>query len=395
MPNREGQAIAPPSAEVAKLEAGLSKALNSLTDQMRQMRLDGKNVLPLRPGFGTLGQPIVVYANYFQIIAKEKLELHKYNIKIAGDLQPSQAKRKRIISLLLEDLNLNQPYRTNFRDILVTTTPILAIKKGVQRKVIFRAEGEDLPKPNPVVHDVLITYDDHFLVSDVLSYLDPANTNVPVPPDTEKVIQVLNAAFNHGPYERENIAAIISGTGLNKYFNLARNDGDGTFTGLGNGIEAMRGFIKSVRLGTGRLLLNVNVTSGVFVQPCRLDELIRRFNEPNLYRLGKKLKGLRLKRTHLPERRNKSGKSFPSAATIWGLASREDGRSLEKPPIVKSYGAGPKDVEFWLRPLGSSPSATKSAKGGKAPAGNSGAASAQGRYISVLSYFKQSECPFF
>jgi len=380
--NREGLPVPPPTPIITRMEDGLTKAGNSLAAKMDQVRLDGKIVLPLRPGYGTQGKAIVVYANYFQIFAKDKLQIHKYNVTIGGNAQPSQAKRKRIISLLMEDLNLQIPYRTNFRDILCTTAPIPDIKTSVQKKITYRADGEDQPKPNAVVYDVTLTYDDHFVVADLLAYLDPSNTNIPAPADTEKVVQALNAIFNHDPSDRGGIAAVISKTGLNKYFSMAHNNGDGsgTFTALGNGIEAMRGFIKSVRLGTGRLLLNVNVTSGVFVQPCRLDKLMDRFNV-NLYQLEKKLKRLRVTRTHLKPKKNKSGRVFPSVATIWGLANKSDGASLEHPPQVVTHG-GPKNVSFWLRPPGSSSLGSESEKGKKSPAVTSG-----GRYITVYDYF--------
>lgn len=379
--NRGGLPVPPPTPIITRMEDGLTKAGNSLPAKMDQVRLDGKIVLPLRPGYGTLGKAIVVYANYFQIFAKEKLQIHKYNVTIGGNAQPSQLRRKRIISLLIEDLDLQIPYRTNFRDILCTTAPIPNIRTSVQKKVTYRADGEDEPKPNPVVYEVTLTYDDHFVVADLLAYLDPSNANIPAPADTEKVVQAFNAIFNHGPYDRDGIAAVISKTGLNKYFSMAHNkDGSGTFTALGNGIEAMRGFIKSVRLGTGRLLLNVNVTSGVFVQPCRLDKLMDRFNATG-YQLEKKLKRLHVMRTHLKPKKSKNGREFPSMATIWGLANKSDGASLEHPPQVVTFG-GPKQVSFWLRPQGSSSLGSKLEKSKKSPAATSG-----GRYITVYDYF--------
>lgn len=47
--------------------------------------------------------------------------------------------------------------------------------------------------------------------------------------------------------------------------------------------------------------------------------------------------------THLAEKKSKAGESIPRVKTIYGLASKDDGHGLDHPPLVRSFGAGPKD----------------------------------------------------
>lgn len=60
------------------------------------------------------------------------------------------------------------------------------------------------------------------------------------------------------------------------------------------------------------------------------------------------LKRTRVRTTHLPERRNGSGEVVPRIKTTFGLARPNDGYGLAHPPKVRVFGAGPRDVEFWL-----------------------------------------------
>jgi hypothetical protein len=97
---------------------------------------------------------------------------------------------------------------------------------------------------------------------------------------------------------------------------------------------------------------------------------------------------------HLPEKR--SG-VVPQAKTIFGLARKDDGHRMAHPPHTRLYGAGAKDVEFWLDGKASSSSRPKAeAKGGakgkekgKAEPENS-AVSGSGKYISVFDFFRTS-----
>lgn len=60
--------------------------------------------------------------------------------------------------------------------------------------------------------------------------------------------------------------------------------------------------------------------------------------------------------THLAAKKNKAGESIPRVKAIYGLASKHDG--LYRPRLVKGFGAGPKDVKFFLHDSTGAPSSS-------------------------------------
>ena len=378
-----GPTIAPPpNADVRKMEDG-RKVGGELDKMFEKMRLDGKNALPPRPGYNDEGKEIQVYANYFPVKIG-KTYIYKYNVAFVGP-QPPQAKKGRLLQLLVEgeDLGLSKiPYRTNFRDIICTTEPInhknLKLVGGHEQLTItYIPEWEDPPAPDAVdtprererqVFKAQITYDVMFDLTDLTSRLDPREAK-PLPERVESIIQALNAMFNHNPYANENTVAVVAKTGLNKYYDKRRPPGpfgvaEATFHHLGDGFEAIRGFIKSVRLGTGRILLNVNVATGVFVQPVSLAYYYKQaLSKHSVADKEKRMKLLRVGRLHL--KKEKGGKRIFPPATILGFARQNDGqgmshqspdpkKSKEKrpPPSINPRAfdnggrPGPKDVKF-------------------------------------------------
>ena len=353
-------------------------------DQMfEKMRLDGKNALPLRPGYNDEGKEIQVYANYFPVKIG-KTYIYKYNVAFLGP-QPPQAKKGRLFQLLVEgeDLGLTKiPYRTNFRDIICTTEPIkykkLDREGGTEQlTIIYIPEWEDPPAPGATdtprirerqVFKAQITYDFMFDLTDLKSRLDPREAK-PLPERVESIIQALNAMFNHNPYANEDTVAVVAKTGLNKYYDKRRPPGsfgvaEATFHHLGDGFEAIRGFIKSVRLGTGRILLNVNVATGVFVRPVSLayyfSQVLANYSMADK---EKRMKLLRVGRLHL--KKEKGGKRIFPPASVLGFARQNDGQGMGAPspdpkkPKEKRYPPrfnprafdnggrpGPKDVKF-------------------------------------------------
>lgn len=178
---------------------------------------------------------------------------------------------------------------------------------------------------------------------------------------------------------------------------------------LGAGLYALRGFFSSVRVATCRILVNVNVSHAAFYDAIPLDQLVQKYgpaNQFNRIKLQSFLKRVRVKVIHLAEKKNKAGESIPRVKTIFGLANKDDGHSLDHPPWVQSFGAGSKDVEFFLDDSPGAPSSSsagqaagtssgkkkcKGAKGGKGGASSHGPGqnvSQGGRYISVYEFFR-------
>jgi eukaryotic translation initiation factor 2C len=329
---------------------------------------------PLRPGYGTQGIPIVVYANYYELVTKPELALFRYHVAVdpvGGAPKPSKKKMNRLFQLLLEDPRF-QNVKTDYKALVVSSKRLPDMPVDIV--IPFRSEGEDEASENAHNYRYSIQETGTIPVASLIQYLQSTAAGVPVFSQRDEIIQCLNAVLGHYAHSNPGIAAI----GQNKYFSLDRNPAN--FKVLGGGLEALRGFIKSVRTGTSRILLNVNVSHAVCYESVKLDVLMKKFGTANKAALTKYLKYVRIQRIHLPVKKNKAGSNIPNVKTIWDLATTNDGFDSEHPPQVLRYGAGPKDVKFFLNDT------SLSKKASKKPAKQDGG----GRYISVYDYFTQS-----
>ncbi|KAH7014059.1 ribonuclease H-like domain-containing protein, partial [Macrophomina phaseolina] len=200
-----------------------------------------------------------------------------------------------------------------------------------------------------------------------------------------------NIVIGHHPKAASHIASI----GANRYFDLTASVSERM--SLGAGLQAIRGFFVSVRAATARVLVNVQVKHAAFYEDGPLDRIMAahlRDNGQSKTRLANFLKKLSVDVTHIV-RHNRAGHRVPRIKQIVGLVTREDGRGLQHPPIVADFGAGPKDVKFFLNgqaegPVGKSkdPSGTGGKKG-KKPAKAGPERHFQTGYISVYDFFRQ------
>jgi hypothetical protein len=311
------------------------------------------------------------------------LTLYRYDIAVS----PSAAGKKatQIVALLLE----TEPFAGFLSELVTDFKSTLISRRKLENdqfvvEIRYRAEGQHEPRENATLYRVRIQYTDSLSTAQLVSYLESASPSVRLD-DVLPVVQGLNIFINHYAKSTGNLAAI----GASKTFSLGPRAAKWD---LGTGLTALRGFFTSVRLATCRILVNINVTHGAFYDAVSLDKLILKhgFGSYNYNRrkLGRFLDKIRVRTTHLPEKKNRAGEVVPRIKTIYGLAGGNDGHSLAHPPRVKEYGAGAKDVEFWLeRPSQSSRSVT-TAKGigkGKVKQGDPA-----GRYISVYQFFLQS-----
>lgn len=370
-----GGGIPTPDAKVTQTEDEFIKKTSGI-QALGSLSLT--STFPGRPGHGTQGKPIVVFANYFEIATMPDLCFYRYSVDVKAEgkaPKPSKVKTKRLITLLLETEDFREAL-TDFRSMLLS----LARLPNVPRDTVipFRGEGEDNPPATPANYRITIQETGTLLVSQFLDYLKSARTDTSPFPQRYEVLQALNTIIGHFPQLRSDLVTI----GQNKHFRVNPADS----ADLGGGLQALRGFFKSVRPATNRLLLNVNVSHAVCFAPLRLDTLMGQLNlRHNLPRMAKKLKLIRLQRLHLEGRKNKAGQVIPSVVSFWDFATSNDGQSEANPPQIRNYAAGPKDVKFFLAGTASSTSKGLSGKGGKATR------SAGGGYISVWDYFSRSK----
>jgi hypothetical protein len=283
---------------------------------------------------------------------------------------------------------------SDFKANLISRTKIPDMEVTVQ----YRAELEDepLPEGRGNQYRLKIAHNGTLEVGDLLDRLRSAQaTNPNFGSDRmNEFFQGLNILLGHYPQSKSDQITTIAG---NKHylFNENRVEWD-----LGGGLSALRGYFRSVRMGTGRMLVNVNVSHAVFFRPGPLRELINMFfssiGGENWYQAERFLKKVRVKLTHLPVKKNKSGKEIPRVKTIIGLANNNDGAGMEHPPQVGRYPAGAKDVKFYLDTEGNASSSSTKPSAKDTP-GKPGAKKDKPKvhkgYISVYDYFQKGTFP--
>ena len=349
--------------------------------------------LPLRPGFGVLGREVLLWTNYFKLVSEGDLTLYRYSVEIRPEgagRTPAGKKAKRVLQLLLEEhLQLYQnEVVTDFRSNIISRNDIKIEEDGYV--VTYRAEDEDDPAPNAKQYRVRLQATAVLTVSELIDYLTSSQAGSMFG-SKEEIIQALNIVVGHHPKAASNITTV----GANRHFD--RNSGPQDKMSLGAGLQAIRGFFVSVRAATARILVNVQVKNMAFYDEGPLDGIMHVYmqqNGPNTLYLANFLKKLSIDVTHIA-RTNRSGSRIPRIKTIQGLATKDDGRNQAHPPIVTQYGAGAKEVQFYLDDAGAGASGKAGASGGgkkgkKTPKAGPEAAS-RGNYVSVYEFFRQSK----
>lgn len=376
---------------------------------MSALSLDtDKTVMPPRPGYGSEGAPITVFANYVELFAKPDLSLFSYDI---SEISPEVAGKKRIqvIRLMVNEAPELAAYRndmvTDFKSTLISRKELDLEGEPPVITVTYKNEGEDDPKERATQYKVQFSKTKALSVGDLMSYLtstNPANLY----DNKQDMIQALNIFLKHYAKSTDSLATI----GASKTFSMSQ--GADSYD-LGRGLTALRGFFTSVRAATNRVLVNINVSHGAFYQEGLLTQLINAYypqrTERGMRVLEKFLKRVRVRTTHLKAKTNKKGEPILRAKAVAALAKKSDGRKLAHPPQVSQTGAGPKDVKFWLedRLPSAAPSSVPGAdaspatpakkgkgkgKGGKATTGPqpATAGTGAGRYVSVHDHFKNN-----
>lgn len=282
---------------------------------------------------------------------------------------------------------LEEHFASNLKSIATDykSTLISAVElpnKGAY-DVRYRDEYEDEYPEDPKIYRVTCQATGSLQPSDLFSYLSSTSAMAMFESKAE-ILQAMNIVMGHSPKSDRSIASV----GASKHFSVHPDSAE-RFD-LGGGLQVLRGFFVSVRTATARLLVNVQVKYAACYEEGPLKTVISAYqnaNSQNLYKLESFLKRVKVRVMHI-QRKNKV-----RIKTIAGLATLRDGSSLEHPPRVTAYGAGPKDVAFFLNPgqqQSAQPGAGGSGKGkkGKKKDPKTGPEPA-GRYISVADFFLQ------
>ncbi|KAM6486442.1 Piwi-domain-containing protein [Trichoderma sp. SZMC 28011] len=360
--------IPAPDKTVTKTEDALIAPVKSVD----LSTLGLQDLLPRRPAYGTKGAEVTLWANYVSLTASSKLVLYRYEMSVTPATTGN--KLTQVVRLLLEAPELAEYKHGLVSDFRKT---ILSRQKFSDRtiNIAYRSIGQDEPKEDGVQFQVKLQLTNTLATSELIEYLTSTNPSAQYD-EKLPLIQALNIFLKHYAKSGDNLVSMGSAeSGSSKTF--AIGELSDTWD-LGNCLTAIRGFFASVRAATARVLVNINVSQAAFFQEGPLDQFILRLGTlGGLPKLHTFIKGIRIRVTHLPDKLNRRGKPVSRVKTIWSLATKNDGQGLKNPSRVKAFGAGPKDVQFWLK--GDLKDTKK--QGGK------GAKAQGGQYISVYDFF--------
>ncbi|KAK1972031.1 piwi domain-containing protein [Colletotrichum sublineola] len=362
-----------------------------LVKKMSSMTITEANaaaLMPRRPAYGTSGNKVLLWANYFRLTVNPNT-VYRYNLEVrkgetkekergntekakgkgkgkpqgSGDGPPSTIparKLKIILQHAIEELRRLEPgaiVATEFKSQLVSLKKLkLAINPIA---VIFKQEGSDRQES----YLVTIVGETEAPLADMKDYLktmidrsDPDEAHFP---RFATSVDALGVILGYAPRSSEQVTAI----GKGRFFPWGPGAASAQL-GYNDPLTAIRGYFQSVKLGTGRMLLNVNVTHGVFKTPVNVGELCRWFRvavfgqgDPaaakntrmRLRTLSKFLARTRV----LVKFRDSNNKEITGKKTILGLADRFDvsqsvlGRDVLFQPEF-NHG-GPREVKFNLQ----------------------------------------------
>ncbi|GJE99955.1 Piwi-domain-containing protein [Phanerochaete sordida] len=234
--------------------------------------------MPLRPGFGTKGQPQTLRANFFALRLPKDLTIHDYEVVITG--QPKEdvrrARKARIFDLLE-----SSPECAPFRDHIAhdKSARLVSAKKlpqPFQVAILFFEEGAPAPGNNAPVYTVEVKYIRTLNKREIDPHLEGQDRSFDALPHISALnLIVQKHASKHGvrvggDEERDEKKR----QGKSKYFFPAEER-----FALGLGIEACRGFYVSIRPNFKQLMVNINACMTAFYVPGNLAEAMLVFQQ--------------------------------------------------------------------------------------------------------------------
>ena len=353
-------------SKVAAAEEAYSQELKNGLPNLGRLNLT-ETAFPPRPGFGTKGRAITVFANYFVLNPPAKLCAEKYSITINdGKWTGGRRKRNQAITQALERIPDYEQKKhfiaTDYATFLVAIRPLGFDTKTMEFR--YMEADEDVPRERAealtVKFEKVIEHD----IDDLLHYLNNPATRGDLP-NKEDLRNVLNIWLRQLG-KANSIDGTMTTVGQKTY------DLNAPSMELGEGLLALQGFFSSIKFASTRILVNVNVSTGAFITPADLPYIMRQFGGPrNIGRLEKFLKGVRVELTHIRPK-VKRGITYPRIKTIEGFARTRDGSQMTHPPKVQRDYAGAREIMFWREESPGAPPAPtsgKGKKGGKAGAG--------------------------
>ncbi|KAG8671632.1 hypothetical protein FPOAC1_004884 [Fusarium poae] len=401
-----------PDAAVTKLEDEVVKNQNNsvaqLTSNMSKLGVEEKEDLgkfPARPAFGNKGRSVILWANYYQVDTKVPM-LYKYTISIKeivteseeksnepaaaqpmgkgkGKGKPGKPKKsgthevkgRKLFLVIKETLaeltkkDKSLILATEFKSQLISLRKLdLGLDNSIQVNLTSSTNPDKIEVFEVTLHGPVVARVDEMLkyVKSTTSALNDTPAKPTNEDDAAKalafpkfpdVVDALNVIFGFGPRSNDDVSAV----GNSRFFSFKNGGICRDMSMRGRPLQAVRGTFQSVRLGTGRLLLNTNTTVGIFKLSGQCADIFEKLQiRPGHKKDGQMMRNLRLMNKFLPKTRVLAKMKFANEKevkrpkAIYGLAWAPEiqraSRGNEHPPrFTQGYEyPGPDNVEFYL-----------------------------------------------
>ncbi len=281
-----------------------------------------------RPGYCTIGRPVEVLANYFQVKLPPNLVFHRYSVTIEPDVKGK--KRKQLFRLLLAEVNelasVRTKIATDFQNLIVSCTELPFIQ---DKTIKYRAEGETQASdgaPEYISKIRRVSDQQRLDMNELLRCIHSQQDEPSYMSKMYVLTEILNILLGHTVRKSTNITTV----GSKKAYELSPNNPRLDLTGA---LVAVRGYFSSAKIADGCILSNVSVSYGAFYDPMPLDKMMDIYcdtcklgwSPDSLKILEKFVKGLRVEIPHLG--REENGRFIKKYKTVFGLANQSsDGR---------------------------------------------------------------------
>ncbi|KAJ6632516.1 Piwi-domain-containing protein [Mycena sp. CBHHK59/15] len=219
---------------------------------------------PLRPGYGTVGKPITLRANFFPVKVPAG-PIYDYVVEISPKTDINRLKAR--IFFLLEQSDLCKPLLGHIaHDRSQRLVSARKLPQPLDISVPFYEDGDTGPRPGATVYTISIKFDKELDINGLNKYLngDVGSRDY----NTLPIISALNLVLQQHP-TRTGVRV-----GKNRYFFPTSSQ---SFR-LSTSVVAFQGFYTSVRPTYKQLMVNVNNCMTAFIEPGNLADALLAFS---------------------------------------------------------------------------------------------------------------------
>ncbi|XP_006457125.1 argonaute-like protein [Agaricus bisporus var. bisporus H97] len=278
----------------ATVQPHLSNAnMNTLISSLSPLRNQNTPDRPVRPGFGTLGTPVILRANFFAVKFRKGQKFYEYTVTMSGPKTKLPNTMKiRLFELLEQHPDFAQYNRHIAHDRSAKLYSAKPLPQPLECDIKYFDDHKEGPDDNADEYKLEIEFTKEHDLSALNDYLNgnPESKGLDIQPLTT-ALNLIGGKFASGRGTRV-------GRSILKYFDQTTRPYE-----LSHQIEARQGFSLSFRPGYQQFMVNVNVCMAAFVTPGNLADKLNKFQDRShgaMLTLPRGLvKSIKIKTTHL------------------------------------------------------------------------------------------------